>query len=117
MDHLCLIVHEFDSGSDPDVFPLAILLPPSGHHHAEQHPADTEAQVACQVYGVEEEHGSAKVNQELHQHAIDSGGVQLLRAAEGRETIREPRSLRRPARIHLSGGFHWVGLPLEPGSS
>lgn len=67
VDHLRFVVDEFDGGSDPGVFPLAVLLPPGDHDHAEQNPADTEAQVPGQVHGVQHEHGSTEVHEQFHQ--------------------------------------------------
>lgn len=103
---MCFIVHKFDSRSDPGVLPLAILLPPSDHHHAQQHPADAESEVPCQVHGVEDQESSPEVKEKLHQDPIDSGGVQLLCAAVNRQVVPEPRSLRRGAWWHRSGGCH-----------
>lgn len=93
MDHLPFVVHQVDGAADPDVLPLAVLLPPRDHHHAQQHPADAEAQVARQVDGVEEEHGPAQVHQALHQDAVDRGRAQVAAAGGGRS-------------LELSGGCH-----------
>lgn len=104
VDPPSLVVHQVDGAADPSVLPLAVLPPPGHHQHAEQNPADAEAQVARQVDRVEEEHGPAQVHQALHQDPVDGGRAQLVSA--DREAIGGVRSLHRTAPLQLSGGCH-----------
>lgn len=113
---MCFIVHKVDSSPDPSVLPLAVFLPPGDHHHAQQHPADAETQVPSQIHGVEDQEGSAYVNEKLHQDPVDSGGVEPLCAAVDGQVLPEPRSIRGAAWQHRFGRCHSVGLPLGPSS-